>query len=271
MTLEKELRCPNCGQRSLAADNVCWHCGEPLPWFEEDDTEEVRVREGWGARATPTSLITYAVITIIVIAALFIVTVLLAGQPKVQSSLGTRPAEGWREFTNDGKTLRTYLPETWTVLDGTLPDQGEQIAELLDERGYLIQGAYPLGSAVDDLEVIFAAQGTPEAPSGVTPFMIVAESKKLNRLEYSDASLFLDEGDFAISELKYIDDFEKSHLKIVMEQQLPDQRDTIRCRQQFIKGENLGMLMALCAPIRYYASQQAIFEEISSIFQRLSR
>ena len=270
MSLEEDNRCANCGQPALTTDNVCWHCGKPVPWFDEDVTEEVRVKEGWGLRASPSSILIYAGITVVVILALVFVMSSLAGQPKIQVSLGTRPVEGWEVVTDSGQTLTTYLPQEWTRYDGADPEQGEKISELLAENGHFLEGTNPLGGAVDDLSVAFLAQSTVRSSEGISPFMIVARSEKLNFLEYDEASIFVDEGDIAISEMRFIDNFERSHLKIVAEQELESANERLRCRQQFIRGEGDAVLLSLCAPVRCYTSQQTIFEEIANSFQRLS-
>jgi len=270
MSLEQDNRCANCGQPALTTDNICWHCGEPLPWYEENAAEEVRVKEGWGLRASPSSILIYAGITIFVVLALVFVMSALAGQPKVQVSLGTRPAEGWEVITDADQTITAYLPLEWTWYDGADSEGQDRISTLLAESGHYLEGTNPLGGAVDDLTVAFLALSPVTSSDGISPFMIVARSEKLNRLEYDDASIFVDEGDAVISELRFIDNFERSHLKVVTEQELGSTNERLRCRQQFIRGEDASVILSLCAPARYYTSQQTLFEEIANSFQRLS-
>jgi len=265
-----EHRCANCGQPALTTDNVCWHCGEPLPWYDEEATEEVRVKEGWGPRASTSSVIFYAGITVVVVLALIFVMSSLANQPQVQVTIGTRPVEGWELITDVDQSLTTHLPQDWTWFDSADSEQSSQILELLAGSEAYLSGTNPLGGAVDDLEVVILALGSTLNLDVASPFLIVSRSEKLNRLSYDDAAVFLDEGDFNISELRFIDNFERSHLKIVVEPNTDDSSDRLRCRQQFIRGEEESLLLSLCAPVIFYATQQAIFEEIANNFQRLS-
>jgi hypothetical protein len=134
----------------------------------------------------------------------------------------------------------------------------------------LIAGTYPLGEAVDDLELAIVGFGPAMGVDIIPAFMVVATSNKLNRLSYEDAEIFLVEGDFSLAELRYIDNFDRSHLSITTETTLDGSENSIRCRQQFVKGEESGMLVSLCAPSYRYAVHQFLFEEILNSFQRLS-
>lgn len=263
-------RCANCGQPALTTDNICWHCGEPLPWYEEDGPEEVRVKEGWGRSAPMPSVVFYAGITVAVVIALIIVMSSLGSQPQVQVSIGTRPADDWELVTDANTSLTAHLPLAWNWYDSANVEQNDRLRNLVNDDRSFLSGTFPLGEAVDDLEVRFLAH-RPRAGSGTVPtFMIVATSQKLNRLSYDDAAVFLDEGDFAISELRYIDNFQRSFLSIVTETELEVSGDRLRCRQQFIRGKHEGMLLSLCAPTNFYTAQQGTFEEIWNSFQRLS-
>jgi hypothetical protein len=265
-----EIRCANCGQPALKGDNVCWHCGDPLPGYEEEALEEVRVKEGWGPSTSSTSIIVYAGITVAVFAALILVMIALGERPQVQVSIGTRPADEWELVTNADQSLTTHLPQEWSWFDGSLVEHSDQLRSLIAEESSFLRGTHPLGGGVDDLEFDFLAI-SPKRGSESTPvFMIVATSEKLNRLSYNDAAIYLDEGDFVISELIFNDNFERSHLTIVTQTELEPDGATLRCRQQFIKGEESAMLLALCAPSNLYTSQQTLFEEIWNNFQRLS-
>lgn len=265
-----DSRCANCGQPALTTDNICWHCGERLPWYEEDAPEEISVKEGWGRSASASSIVLYAGITVAVVFALIIVMSSLGSQPQVQVSIGTRAPDEWELITDANRSLTAYLPQDWTWFDSANVEQGDRLRELIAEDGSFLSGTFPLGGAVDDLEVVFLALSPTMDSSTLPTFMVVAKSEKLNRLSYGDASVYLDEGDFSISEMRYIDNFERSYLSIVTEPEVESAGDQLRCRQQFIKGEDEGMLLALCAPVRFYTAQQIIFAEIFNSFQRLS-
>jgi hypothetical protein len=265
-----DSRCPNCGQPALTTDNKCWHCGELLPWHDEDSPEKVSVKEVWGRSAPASSFVLYAGITAVVLIALIAVMLSLGSQPQVQVSVGTREPDEWDLVTDENRTLTAYLPQEWSLFDSAIHDQDVRLDELTMEDESYLSGTSPLGGAVDDLEVIFLALSPSLGASTSPTFMIVAESEKLNRLSYGDASLYVDEGDFSISELRFIDNFERSYLTITSEPELETDGDPLRCRQQFIKGEDTGMLFALCAPVRFYTAQQVRFEEIFNSFQRLS-
>jgi hypothetical protein len=266
-----EHRCENCGQLSLKSDQVCWHCGEPMPWYDEDALEKVQVKDGWGRNAPPSSLFLYAGITVAVLLGLFLVMASLGQQPQVQITLGTRPPDEWELITSVDKNLTFHIPVEWNWFDAGDSDHQDRLHTLVAGDKSYLAGTLPLGEAVDDLEVLFLAH-SPLVSSEVTPaFMVVATSSKLNRLTYEDAITYLREGDFVLSQLQLIDNFEKSHLSIIVETASQDPSlDRLRCRQQFIRGDDLGMLATLCAPIQRYTANQATFEEIARSFQRLA-
>jgi hypothetical protein len=265
-----DARCANCGQPALTTDNICWHCGERLPWYKDDASEEVSVKEGWGRTASVSSVVLYAGITIAVVIGLIIVMSSLGSQPQVQVSIGTRTLDDWQLVTDANKSLTAHLPQGWSWFDSAIDEQAGHLRGLIAEDGSFLTGASPLGGAVDDLEVVFVALSPTTGANGLPTFMVVAKSEKLNRLSYGEASVFLDEGDFSISEMRYIDNFDRSYLSIVAQPESETVGGQLRCRQQFIKGDDDGMLFALCAPERSYPAQQIIFEEIYNSFQRLS-
>ncbi|MGB3713921.1 MAG: hypothetical protein WA996_05765 [Candidatus Promineifilaceae bacterium] len=229
------------------------------------------MKDGWGRSASVSSVVLYAGITVVVVIVLIIVMSSLGNEPQVQVSIGTRAPDDWELVTTADKSLTAHLPQGWNWFDRANVEQEDRLRELIAEDGSFLAGTFPLGGAVDDLEVVFLAVGPTSGSSILPTFMVVATSEKLNRLSYGDTSVFLDEGDFTISEMRYIDNFDRSYLSIVTEPELESAGDQLRCRQQFIKGEDEGMLLALCAPTtRFYTVQQIIFEEIFNSFQRLS-
>jgi hypothetical protein len=240
-----------------------------LPGYEDEPQANTSVKQDWSGNVPVGSVVLYSAITLVVIVALFLVLAKLGSEPQVQISVGTRPAQGWEQFTDDDKSITFYIPLEWDRHDGS-GDNEAQIDALASENRWLIAGTVPLGNAVDDLELAFVGLGPTIGQDIIPAFMVVATSKKLNRLSYEDAEIFLDEGEFTLAELRFIDNFDRSHLSIITENTLENEDIQLRCQQQFVKGEESGMLVSMCAPSVRYTDHQSLFEEILNHFQRLT-
>jgi hypothetical protein len=127
----------------------------------------------------------------------------------------------------------------------------------------------PFGLETEDMDILFAAQG-PQPGSGEPPFMIVASSPLLNRLTYDEAVAFLRNSDYDLQEVRYVDNFDKSHVSIIANTPIDEASDeAIRCRQQFVLGRDESLLASMCAPAGRYTAYANQFLEILTSFQHL--
>lgn len=262
------MYCKNCGEPALATDTVCWHCGMPIPGREENDIRAEQVKEEW-KRTTSTSLVAiYAVITTIVIVGALLLMAYLGRLPLVQIGLGTRTQAEWLSISSDDKGFILSLPESWTWFDGAFEDQQAIINELVTKDPRYLLGTHPFGAEVDDVVIRFVAVESALATNQSSPFLVVGQSRLLNRLSYEEAEEFLLKSDYQVSQASFINNFDKSHLSIFVRTE-HSEVNSLRCRQQFILGESEALLVSVCAPSSRYQVYANTFDDILSSFQRL--
>jgi hypothetical protein len=196
--------------------------------------------------------------------------VILGRQPLVQIRLGTRAPNNWQEVTAADLSFTLYLPSRWQGLDRALEDQQQALDDRLAESNIYHLGSQPFGIEIDDLAIQFLAQETSESGDQDAAFLIVATSDLLNRLSYDEARDFFAASDYAISNVAFVEDYEKSHLRYEIQIDGSDQESSsINCRQMLILGSDEAMLVSLCRPltsVRYY---EDTFVNILDSFQRL--
>jgi uncharacterized OB-fold protein len=261
--------CENCGHQALDTDNSCWHCGQPLPGRENSGRKKVKARESWTRGSGPASVAMFGGLTIAVIVAALLVMSSLGDQPQLQIRLGTRVRPDWTFITAANDLFTVTLPDTWTWQDGTDPATAGALRKLLDGDQRYQLAAHPFGAETEDMTVSFLAQG-PQPGTGKPPFMIIANSPLLNRLTYDEAVTFLRNSDYNLQEVRFVDDFDKSHVSIIVSTPIDDATDeAIRCRQQFVLGQNESLLASMCAPAGRYTAYSNQFNEILASFQHL--
>jgi hypothetical protein len=261
-------RCVHCGEPALDSDTVCWHCGMPLPEREELNAPEKKVKEGWQQSISPSAIAIYIGMTIFVILAAILVMVYLGRLPLVQIRFGTRTPDQWETIVSADNRFILALPESWWWTDGTAEDQPIEIEDLIASENRYFFGTYPFGAEVEDLEIQFIAEKSLPPETQSPPFLVIARSSLLNRLTYEEAIDFLLNSDYQVQEARYVENFDKSHVRIIVQTPLNEDLE-LNCRQQFILGESKAMLISLCAPTSQIQENIATFEDILESFQRL--
>ncbi len=270
------IRCENCGRAALDNDEVCWHCGRPLPGREGAGRKKVRARESWTRDGGPGSIAVFGGLTLAVVVAAALVMAALGRQPQLQVRLGTRTPPGWTFLTPAAGRFTITLPDDWTWLDAADPDDAAQLEVLEEQQPRLRLATHPLGAETDDMDLLFAA-GNPLRGQAERPFLVVAASPLLNRLTYQEAVNFLAGSDYDILAVRFVDDFDKSHVAILVDTPLADAAirsqdgQIIRCRQQFVLGQEQSLLLSLCAPAETFDAYANTFDQILASFQHLNR
>lgn len=254
---------------ALDTDSNCWHCGEPLPGRENAGRKKIKARDSWLREAGPGSVAVYAGLTLLVVAAALMLTRTLGSQPQLQVRLGTRTSQGWTFFTAEDRRFTVTLPDSWTWLDGTDPAVAESLRSKVEESPHFQLATHPLGAETSDLTILFVAEGR-QTSDGEGPFMTIGTSPLLNRLTYQETVSFLMNSDYDVQEVRFVDDFDKSHVSIIINTPLTGEAGrTIRCRQQFVLGREESLLASLCAPEDNYPAHSSQFDEIMATFQYL--
>lgn len=249
-----ERRCPYCDGRLLEDDTVCWQCGRQVTGVQQSSPpaagapEEV-VGPGAGSpEAAPedgppvraSALTIYGGLTVVVVLIALLLTIFLGRRPLVQTG-GVPLQEGWIVVTDRARTFTLTLPAQWQTLDVAVAPQREQVQQLLEEIPSTRRATTPLGSFVDDDEVLFLATGARQLT-----FLLVSESRRLNRLNPQDAIDLARGADAAVLEANHVQNFDKSHVALRVALSGDEQTGPV-CRQQFITGEDVALLLALCA------------------------
>lgn len=276
MSSNLHLRCENCGQPATDSDLVCFHCGQSLPGREEITEPVVNVQESWQQSISPTEAVVYIVIALIVFVSFVLVTRMLGQRPLVQVGFATRPADGWRQVVNQDEEFLIYLPDNWLSFDIGDSAQAEELTSQLEKSDLYQVATQPLASLANDLQIIYLSRNGNSEVGSPYAFLIIAKSILLNSLSYKEATEFFSNDPATDGAVNFVDDFAKSRLEAIV--QLPQnsgddetERETLRCRQQFVLGEKESLIMALCSPSERYNTHSSSFEEINKSFQRLEK
>jgi hypothetical protein len=283
------VRCENCGRAALDSDETCWHCGAPLPGREGAGRKLVKARESWAHGAGPASIAVFGGLTLMVVLAAILVMVSLGRRPQLQVLLGTRSLPGWRFVTAADQAFTLALPGGWTWLDGASAESAATLAALVEDEPRFLLATHPLGAESDDVHIVFAA-ADPLPGLGEKANLVVAASPLLNRLTYQEATSFLTGSDYDVLSARFVDDFDKSRVDIVVDTPLvnaplvdgrPDSVPpdgaaeeggeglVMRCRQQFVLGREQSLLVSLCAPRGRFAVYSQTFDNVMASFQHL--
>lgn len=228
-------------------------------------------REQWRQTAPPSTIGIYLASTIFVIVAALLLMRSIGEEPLVQVRLGTRQPPGWRIFTQADKLFTLDLPGDWRSLDLGVPEQATEIESLATSSDLFPRALEPWNVEVDDLSIIFLAFG-PEVPVDLPdPFIVIGRSDTLSRLSYEGALQYLGGSDFAIREAVVVDDFDKSHLRVLVD--IPvgaGEGDALRCRQQFVRSRQDAVILAACVQASDFAVHEALFASALTAFQWLA-
>jgi hypothetical protein len=268
------IRCENCGHAALDTDETCWHCGAPLPGRQGTGRKKVKARESWTRDGGPASIAIFGSLTLLVVVAAALVMATLGRQPQLQVRLGTRTRPGWTLLAPANRAFTVTLPDSWSWLDSTDPGAAAELDALIRTEPRLRLATHPLGAETEDMRILFAA-GDPLPAHDLTPILVVAASSLLNRLTYQEAVSFLSGSDYDILGVRFIDDFDKSHVDILVDTPPVDPSGqaesaaAIRCRQQFVLGRQQSLLLSLCAPPGRFDAYTHVFDQILASFQHL--
>lgn len=280
-------RCDNCGQPALDTDKVCWHCGRPLAGRDIEELDKIPVNQGWQQTKSLGTIGGYIVVAVIVIVAAVLVTRSLGRQPKVSASVGERPPEGWEAVTDFNGRFTFHLPQEWRWFEqAQREERADPPLPALLEAGQLFgPGTNPFGAETDDLAIDFLAvpisdtavfeneAAVTQALATAEAFMLVARSKRLNRLTYTEMAQFLLNSDYRILQAEQVEEIDRSYLTIAVETPLEggDDFEFLRCNQQFFLGREESMLVTVCAKDTAYTIYQRTFNDILTSFRRLSQ
>jgi len=267
-----QVKCDQCGEPALPTDSTCWHCGQTLEGREGLNADVKTAGDSWRGTDGTNAVVAYGIMTALVIVAALVVMGMLGSRPLLQIAVGTKTPEEWKSVLPADNAFIVDLPEEWVVWDGSDADQSESLDRRLSEDAYLILGTHPFGAEVDDMEIRFVAQDDNVVNDLPRLFLVVANSHVLAGLSYQEAIQFLSKSEYQVRRVEIVDNFDKSNLSISVETPLDDgEGDSLRCRQQYILGNESVLLVAVCSPeIRYPVQEHNILSILES-FQRLSR
>lgn len=269
------VRCESCGRAALDTDETCWHCGEPLSGRRGVGRKRVRARESWGRDGGPASLTIFGGLTLLVVMAAILVMASLGRQPQLRVRPDTRAKPGWTLLAPFGGSFTITLPDSWSWLDSADSESAARLEALEQQEPRLRLATHPLGAESGDMRLLFAA-GDPLPTRPQTPLLVVAASPLLSRLTYQEAVGFLSGSNYDILSVRFVDDFDKGHVEILVDTPLPDGTEpaedgaAIRCRQQFVLGDTQSLILSLCAPRGRFDDYANTFGQIMASFQRLN-
>jgi hypothetical protein len=203
-----------------------------------DPTAELR-------RSVTSPVAIYSALCITVIAAACVLTVLLGAQPRA-SAAGTSPPEGWLAVVDRQRTISLFLPEQWQIWDATNEAERTEVDAIFGRAPIYHEATAPLGTLAADIEpVLFAtgAEATDFQEAG--PFLLVAESQTLNRLDRPEAVGLARAARVPVLSATTVEDLEASYVALLVAPE-GEADDTWRCQQQFTTGREDAVIVALC-------------------------
>ncbi len=225
----------------------------------------------WREAQNTNNMLPYLIMTIVVIIAAIVVMWMIGRQPLLQMAIGTSVPQEWKSVSPADNSFYVVLPEGWISWDGTDAGQQTTLEQRLSKNDSITLGAYPLAAQVDDFEINFIAQEVNSDQNQPRIFLVVGTSRVLSGLSYQEARQFITESEAQVRSIRIVDDFDKSNLSIFIDTPLQEEAgDSLRCRQQFILGDEDAMLVAVCSPKIQYSSFQYQILTILESFQRLS-
>lgn len=224
-------RCPNCDQRLLPDDQVCWHCGLILA-SPSDAPAAPAPPSPQAPRAQPQHI--YGALTAATILLALLLTVYLGSQPRSRRPLGS-PPQGWGVSSDRAQSFVLFLPQDWRQFTAEV-----ELAELLAQEPRYHAALAPLAAAVDDEEVIMLVRG--QHP---LVFLIVARSERLNRLPAAEAASLFVAGEEGVLEARSVQSQGAAQAEFHIDLHNDGE---LHCRQRFIPGDATAFLFSLCTP-----------------------
>ncbi|HRN67148.1 MAG TPA: zinc ribbon domain-containing protein [Promineifilum sp.] len=271
-------RCPNCDKPILATDVVCWHCGyqlpkraaAPTPKRAFTKTPDLAARE---EDVTPAdynwrALLVYGLLTLAIIAGLWLVMRSLSLRPVLVSGAGFDSDGEWVRVTDADLRYTVSIPIEWQWIDMAYRDQSELLSRVVAQQTYVNRALGPLGELADDVETVGLAVGAGLLDEvDPQPFLLIGRSERLRGVAPQDVLDALDENSFQISEKEI-----NTHLAGQPQARFIalDPSNEYQCRHLFVSGEGKpGYLVAACAPQEHFGALQRDLNVILDSFQLL--
>lgn len=268
-------KCPNCDKPVLNTDVICWHCGYQLPKRPPAKAESDRRSTDPSSRsqspgddagaAEPDlrALAIYGLLTLAVIAALWFVISSLSRQPILVRN-ATFDRGGWVNITDVELRYTLSMPSDWQWLDVAYRDQLELLDEIVTRQPYIDQALSPLGEMAGDVELLGLAVGTQALETTDSyPFVIIGRSAQLGGLAPADALAQLNDAPGVSEQALDTRTAGQPQARFTM----LDRPYAYQCRHLFTAVENIGYLLAACAPQSRYGTLQRDLAGILDSFQ----
>lgn len=270
--------CPNCGKPVLPTDAACWYCGfdlprrpaaKPAPAAREPKPPARATGNGAPAAATAPvaydfrSLVIYGVLTLLVVAGLWLVMRSLGQRPVLVRSAFTIGSD-WVTVTDSELRYTLTLPPEWQWLDLSFRDQTAVLERLTGNQPYINRALRPLGGAAGDVEiaaVAMAGQTIDLTEPGT--FVVIGRSEALGQTEPQAA---LEAAGAAVR--GEVD----THMPAQPQArfQILDDERNYQCLHLFVAdGESAGYLAAACAPQGEFGNRERQLGDILDSFQLL--
>lgn len=243
------IKCPNCDQKLLEGETVCWQCGQPLA---ESTAEPPAKGEVWRKQRERendlelSAVAIYGILTFLVIAAAFLLTLFLGSLPRLQAAELRLPAD-WSQVTNYGRSFTLYLPGDWLLLDAGDGEQSEQLDLLWRTQPAFQAAGRPLAALVEqerpnDGLIFLGSNQPPQQESIPRAFLLVFNSQQLNQLTAPEVIEIARESGLTLTDAQAIDDPDKRYVSLDLE--MAD--IGLLCQQQWIPGEKEALLAVAC-------------------------
>jgi hypothetical protein len=274
--------CEYCGNKVLATDTVCWHCGRQLSQRPATQAPASRPsplvrRSSAAATAAPEeanatvydfrAILAYGLLTAIIFIALLLLMHALGRRPLLVSGADLRLGADWTTVTDSELRYTLSLPAGWQWLDGAFRQQQALVDEVARREPNVARSLAPLGETTGDLALIAIGLLPETAESGDSlTFVAVGRSVQLAQLSPEQVLAVLAEQALPLSSTALVE-----HLPGQPQARFGwlDSAQQLQCRNLFVAQGAAGYLLAACAPQEQFGRVQRDLEEILDSFQLL--
>ena len=242
----------------LAADTVCWHCGQARTEQKEVPRAKAQQLALEPLPFSSTAVFAYGGLTLAVLIGMIFVMRSLAQQPLIAINTSRDRDRSWSTITDNQQRFTLDLPPEWTVYE---PVEGDGFSEQLAAYDVWETAVSPLDPATIQLVAV-----APEIENRPLRLLAVARNIQLHELSYLQIQQLIEQDGYLVHEVEESTSFFGSrqiHLRV--------EADDVQCFQQYTLEPENSHLLSICISANLYLREVRATEAIQAGFQTLMK
>jgi hypothetical protein len=258
-------KCENCGQKVLATDSQCWHCGVSLsrPTIQQSPSPSTAV-EGDVLTFSLSAFLQYASIIIIIIIAILFVMQSLSRQPLIVTNPRVPRPAGWIPVTDQAQQFTLNIPAEWQWFERSNAAQQSQFTERLNQPSFK-----DVRTTLEevDAKINFIMIGSNQAGDLETEsIFLVAESTRLRQTSADQVKAIIQEQYADVTEMELVYGITGSiYPSFILDSSTANVAH--RCQHQIAPGFHATYWIAICAQLLKFPGYRDEAQRILDSFQ----